>query len=93
MFNNPGRKLKILALIVFATILINGVVLAFSFFRSSDGVSLLFIPLGALFGWLSSIVLYAFGELCENMLHTYKNIYIITRVIEEKNPEIIKKIR
>ena len=67
MFDNAGQKLKGLAKFIFGFIVVVSCLLAIIGMKSAGGVTLLLIPAGIVVGWLSSILLYAFGELCENV--------------------------
>ena len=65
MFKNAGGKLKVLAIINFWFFVIAGVGVGLLFIK---GVFLLItLPVSFWLGWVSSIVLYAFGELCNNV--------------------------
>lgn len=68
LFANAGAKLKVLALVNFVLIVIVGVVLGIAIiFSGSVEVGLPILIIAPIFGWISSIMLYAFGELCENI--------------------------
>lgn len=68
MFQGAGSKIKVLAQVFFWITVVAGVIAGLALAEDTDGVSLLLIPGALLSGWLSTIVLYAFGELCENMI-------------------------
>ncbi len=67
MFRNAGSKLKILAKVFFWITVISGLLVGIILADGSDGLSLLIIPFAVIGGWLSTIMMYAFGELCENV--------------------------
>lgn len=76
LFRNAGAKLKVLSLIFFIIHIVIGVVGGVTCFiigaNSYDGYIFVIIGLVAIFvspliGWLNAIILYAFGELCENV--------------------------
>ena len=80
MFNNPGKKLKSLAKLIFWLAIVLNVLLFLGIYggmvseAGTDGDALALIVsivlgllIGALIGWLSSILLYAFGELIEDI--------------------------
>lgn len=76
LFRNAGAKLKMLALIFFIIHIVIGVAGGVTCFiigtNSYDGYIFVIIGLVAIFvspliGWLNAIILYAFGELCENV--------------------------
>lgn len=67
MFQNAGKKLKTLAKVFFWIAVILGVILGVALAGSTHGLSLIIIPLVVIGSWLSTIALYAFGELCENV--------------------------
>lgn len=76
LFRNAGAKLKVLALIFFIIHIVIGVAGGVTCFiigaNSYDCYIFVIIGLVAIFvspliGWLNAIILYAFGELCENV--------------------------
>lgn len=81
MFENAGAKLKKLAIVFFVICLIAGavagnalagVIAAFEgygpgAYLGSPLLTIVGAVVGLIIGWLKSIVLYAFGELCENV--------------------------
>lgn len=87
MFNNPGKKLKSLAKLIFWLAIVLNVLLFLGIYgtavveEGAKGSALalfVFVALGlligALIGWLSSILLYAFGELIEDIHSMRKQI-------------------
>lgn len=97
MFNNPGNKLKGIAKAIFVLIILLYLLLAVSAYvtlieeSSTSGNGVLFaifillgLAIGALVGWLSSIILYAFGELIEDTHATQKALkridYKLTKI-------------
>lgn len=66
MFKNAGGKLKGLAILNFWIFLIGGIIIGFTIFKTAV-ISFICIAISLLLGWVSSIVLYAFGELCNNV--------------------------
>jgi len=97
MFNNPGKKLKFLAKIVFYVLLflplVIGIVLIFSGLLDGIGgyaitfstvlVGVLLVLFGILNAWLSSILLYSFGQLVEDTQKTRKAVEKILELEEE----------
>lgn len=68
MFRNAGAKIQVLAWILFFLIIFGGSAAAILItVQTSLLIYLLYIPASVLSGWLSTIALYAFGELCENV--------------------------
>lgn len=70
MFKNPGNKLKSLASLIFAVIVVVFLMIGFAVGIEIDRVlfSLLIIGgIGVIVGWLSSIMLYSFGELVNDV--------------------------
>lgn len=69
MFKNAGKRLMGLAKFIFWLIVILGLILGFIFSlaKSEEIFILVGIIAGVLFGWISSLLLYAFGELCEEV--------------------------
>ena len=87
MFNNPGKKLKSLAKVIFwlsiiiYTLAAVGAYLNEVEINSASGstigliiVAVLWVLIGLLIGWLSSILVYAFGELIEDVHSMRKKI-------------------
>ena len=80
MFDNIGGKIKVLAVVV--TII--GCIVSFVFgiilfVEGEVGMGFLVIIMGGLLSWVSSFVLYGFGELIEsnqNIQKTNKDIYL-----------------
>ena len=77
MFNQPGKKIQKLAIVVFVILLIFDLLFAFgisSFFDSRAGISwigtvigFIIIVIGAIISWVSVIILYSFGCLVEDV--------------------------
>ena len=76
LFRNAGAKLKILALVFLVIDILIGVALGVTCFiigaDSYEGYIFIIIGIAAilispLIGWLNAIMIYAFGELCENV--------------------------
>lgn len=70
MFENPGGKVKSIGYVIFVITVIISILIAI-FLLSSSGGRLLFLSfivviIGIFAGWLSSILLVAFGELVES---------------------------
>ena len=86
MFNNPGKKLKSLAKFIFWLSIILYTLAAVGAYLNeveinSTGstigliiVAVLGVLIGLLIGWLSSILVYAFGELIEDVHSMRKKI-------------------
>ncbi|MBR4626249.1 MAG: hypothetical protein IKO47_00840 [Ruminococcus sp.] len=66
MFRNAGVKLKVLAKVMFFVIW-GGIAIVLPIMAEEGAFLLLSVPLGFLVGWLSTLLTYAFGELCENV--------------------------
>lgn len=70
MFNHPGKKLQSLAAVIFAIIIIGFVITGFVLGSSAGNVIVSVILMGIvglLIGWLSSIAMYAFGTLVNDV--------------------------
>ena len=77
LFRNAGAKLKVLAIVVFVVAIIGGLIGGISIIAmGADAyfgggflitIGIIMILVSPLFGWLNAIMLYAFGELCENV--------------------------
>ena len=80
MFENIGKKIKSLVLIItrieFALFIIIGICLIFS---SNVLLGLLVGGLGCLFAWLSSLFIYAFGEIVDKLQDIERNTRLISQ--------------
>ena len=66
MFNNPGKKIKILATVMFWLEVVGSVITAIVLSaEAEDAIYLLLAPAGFASAWLLSLFVYAFGELVE----------------------------
>ena len=93
MFKNPGAKLKSLAKVLFWFILVFSVLYAVNlcFFEPASGETgtlelitfFLLIVVSILSAWLSSIGLYAFGEMVENTHATREAVEKILKLEED----------
>ena len=91
MFENAGAKIQGLAIVLFWLTLIAGVIAGIAMVGASGGLSLLFIPAAFVGGWVNSIILCAFGELCENMMELNSKAHYLSELCEivrriEQNP-------
>lgn len=70
MFDNIGAKIKSLATTTTAIGIIFSIIIAIIITVSTNGdlaiIGILFLIVGSLIAWLSSLVLYGFGQLVEN---------------------------
>lgn len=85
MFENVSAKIKVLARAFFFIIWVGGTIIGIylSVSRSSGGF-LLFVPASFLIGWLDTILMYAFGELCENVERIAKHTPVLPEKIQRK---------
>ena len=68
MFDNCGKKLKVLAYVIFGLDALAGVIYGFSLMMEDFVLSgILLIVIAPLLGWLSSIVLYTIGDIWEGL--------------------------
>ena len=98
MFENPGKKIKVVAQIFFWCIsIIGSIALIISFAVSEYDTNTNFvlsfltivitILLIWLFSWISSLLLYGFGELIENTTDTADYTYTIAKPFCKKKQE------
>ncbi|NLT09127.1 MAG: hypothetical protein GXY08_06455 [Ruminococcus sp.] len=98
VFENHDSKLKsaakiILWLNIFISIiiLIAGIKLCF---ENSSFIILLISISGAIvsliWGYFLSLLIYSFGDLCENISLIRSNIYPITTIMEKKYPDLVE---
>ena len=84
MFNNPGKQLKTLATVIFWIEVASSVIVGFIVAVLLSDISallqiiafILIVLYGVAIGWLSGIVLYAFGDL----VHDTKQIKILSEM-------------
>ena len=77
MFNNIGRKIKFLAIVLTVINMISFIILGFIFIFSGVAYAplygLIIIIVGCVVLWLTSFVLYGYGELIDKTPETAKN--------------------
>jgi len=86
MFENVGSKLKVAAYIY----LVIGVVASLFYgiiLMSETGLGLVVIILGSFFSWLSSLGIYALGEISDEMKQSNINTYSIYRLLKKDGDE------
>ncbi len=66
MFNNIGDKIKTVAVIISILGIIFSVILGLVFLTTSTLIGILIILLGSLLSWVSTFLLFGFGQLIEN---------------------------
>ncbi len=96
MFDDPGAKLKLIAKIAFWLMIIACAITGFAIGAGEDAglgflLALAGAAVGVLLGWLSSITLYAFGELVDQIDLINKNLYTTTVLLEKKFADNEKK--
>ena len=83
MFEDVGKKLQFIAKIVtwigIALSIISGMVVIVNAIDNNQGglalVGLLFMGVGSLVSWLSSLVFYAYGEIVDNAVQNIPRVY------------------
>ena len=97
MYDNIGSKIKIAAQIVFTLGVIGSIIFGFVIcFGSEDfnAVGLLYILLGGISSWISTLLMYGFGELIERVCSIDKKAPTNTslRIVNKReNSATIKK--
>lgn len=66
MFKNAGSKLQGLAIVIFVLFIIAGAIIGNALSKNGELI-IVFVIVSIPLGWVCSITLYAFGELCENV--------------------------
>ena len=85
MFQNAGKKIKIIALALFWIIVIADAITIIALLDlGAKATVLVLIPVGVLAAWLSSITLYAFGEMCENVMSLENDVSMIRIILEQR---------
>ena len=92
MFNEPGSKVRGVALFNFILSSIIGIAICiYKLYYSGNYLYVLAgIPLSIFISWLVSIVLYAFGELCCDVRSICDNIYSLTVINEKRFPDLVE---
>ena len=70
MFNNCGKKLKVLAYVIFALETLSGLIGGWSVHEASyhtETLGIIIMILSPILGWLSSIVIYTIGDISETV--------------------------
>ncbi len=69
MFKNAGTQLKTLARICAGLTIVIGIILGITVSKTADSIIFFFVIalVSVLIAWVSNILLYAFGELCEDV--------------------------
>ena len=76
MFHNVGKKIKVLAQVMFYIMLVGAVIGGVALISSDDElvpVALGVIAGGALFAWIGSVFIYGFGELIDKTAAIERN--------------------
>ena len=86
MFENTGRKLKVIALIWFILVVIASIIVFIVYLNGVHPalpgeilLALVILIAGVVVAFLSSIILYAFGDIVENAEKTKENTYNILK--------------
>ena len=78
MYNNIGRKIKGMAKVIFAILAFFFILMGTSLLNAGadaiEGLGVILIVLGPVFAWVSSFLLYGFGELVEKVCNIERNI-------------------
>lgn len=73
LFGNSGKKIKVIALILFLLEIIASIIGFAVLSRETESFAwLLLIPVAILIAFVMNIVLYGFGEIVDNSIHTNK---------------------
>ena len=91
MFKNAGEKLKITAKGLFWLIVVCGTIDGIYVASQTDASGLLIIPITILSAWVTSLVLYAVGDMCENIDFMRSNMYTVTTVMEKRFPDLAEE--
>ena len=91
MFKNAGEKIKITVKALFWVIAVFGTINGIYIVSQSDAYGLLMIPIAIVSAWVTSLVLYAFGDLCENIDLLRSNMYTVTTVMEKRFPDLAEE--
>lgn len=91
MFKNPGKGLKTLAKVIFAVIIIVFIIAAMILIANTKDSSasatilgIVLVAVGVITAWVSSISIYAFGELVENVNDIKTSVNIIKRYTSDE---------
>ena len=90
MFNKSGRKIKALAIILFAVSVIGSFIIFVDKAHYSSGW-LILIPVSIFLSYLICLLIYAFGDMCENIDLLRSNIYTVTTIMEKRFPDLVEE--
>ncbi|MBR5683155.1 MAG: hypothetical protein IKW96_07730 [Ruminococcus sp.] len=88
MFKEAGKKLKLAAKILFWVIAVIGTIEGLVLVSKTTFWAVLLIPLSIGLGYVSSLALYAFGDMCENIDLIRSNFYTVTTIMEKRFPDL-----
>jgi hypothetical protein len=91
MFNKPGKKLKIFAATMFGISIIGSLIFFLSNVNKFKAFVILLIPASILISFIFNLIIYAFGDMCENVDLMRSNLYIISTVTEKRFPDLAEK--
>jgi uncharacterized membrane protein len=87
-FKNPGNIIKLFAYLLFLILFIASIIAAFMltdlFFKSNTWVMIGFIGAGIILAYVSSLFLYAFGELVQNSTDIKQGVNYLCMTTEHK---------
>lgn len=86
MYKNIGKKIKVLAKIIFCIEAVLFVVIGLAALASDAVAGVFLLLLGPVFAWASSWILYGFGELIENVKE-------IAERMPNKKPPVTKEYK
>lgn len=78
MFNNPGNKLKVLAIVLTVILMLGSIIGGILIISNEGRDSWMGWPVllgGTLFAWVSGLMMYGFGELIENSAWIVARLY------------------
>ena len=87
MFTNIGNKIKGLATILCVLGILVSVIIGFSLYYANPGLGLIYAGAGSLIAWISSFVLYGFGELICQSTETNKKLDEIKLYLYDRDNE------
>ena len=89
-FQNPGERIKSISRWNFLVMTLAGIVggIIWGILLEEAWLAILLgfcgLLVGIIFGWTSSIMLYAFGEIVDNVVKTRNNLYLIRETLDKQ---------
>ena len=79
LFENAGKKIKDLAIIMFVVEVIGAIISGLALTETSGSLALVLLFVGPLFAWVSALFVYGFGDLIDKAGSVDENLNAVRR--------------